>query len=212
MEKTLLRNLFLGLCLAFYFNPAFCQNKLSLSRIQTLSDSLYAAKQYTVAANYFAMRAERSDFPNQKASAYYNMACCLSLQGKADSALLILKKAVKAGYRKKTTLLEDMDLSPLHRLPQWNALLKSVREPKKVLNTDPTKARFITTDVHHFYEAYDKAIKDTAHFKQTMEKLYFDRATAGMNDYMGDKVSSIDYFVEHVRKRPAFYAAIRIPQ
>jgi tetratricopeptide (TPR) repeat protein len=209
MKKTLLRSLSLCLCLAFYLNPAFCQNKLSLSRIQTLSDSLYAAKQYAFAANYYAQRVEKSDFPNQKAGAYYNMACCLSLQGKTDSALLILKKAVKAGYNKKTTLLEDTDLSPLHSLPQWNALLKSIREPKKVLNTDPTKARFITTDVHHFYEAYDKAIKDTAHFKQTIKKLYFDRATAGMNDYMGDKVSSIDYFVEHVRNRPAFYAAIR---
>jgi hypothetical protein len=209
MKKALLRALFLGLCLAFYLNSAFCQNKLSLSRIQTLSDSLYAAKQYAAAGNYYALRAEKTDFPTQKAGAYYNMACCLSLQGKADSALLILNKAVKAGYNNKTNLLKDADLTALHSLPQWDALLKSVREPKAVLNSDPLKARFITTDVHHFWEAYDKALQDTANFKQVMKKLYFDRATEGMNDYMAAKVSSIDYFVEHLRKAPAFYAAIR---
>jgi hypothetical protein len=137
------------------------------------------------------------------------MACCLSLQGKADSALLILNKAVKAGYNNKTNLLKDADLTALHSLPQWDALLQRVREPKTVLNSDPLKAPFITTDVHHFWEAYDKALQDTANFKQAMKKLYFDRATEGMNDYMGAKVSSIDYFVEHLRKAPAFYAAIR---
>jgi hypothetical protein len=209
MKNTLLKPLALCLCIGSYLTPAFSQTKLPLSRLQTLSDSLYKARDYPNAANYYAALAEKSDFKSKKSSAYYNLACCLSLQGKSDSALVFLNKAIAAGYNNKQNMLEDTDLIPLHNSAQWNALLKSVKEPKKVLNTDPTKARFITTDVHHFWDAYDQALKDTTHFREIMKKLYFDKASAGMNDYMGSKVSSIDYFVEHVRKAPAFYAGIR---
>jgi tetratricopeptide (TPR) repeat protein len=209
MNKTLLRPLALCLCIGSYFTPAFSQTKLPLSRLQTLSDSLYKAKDYPRAANYYAAVAEESDFKSMKSSAYYNLACCLSLQGKTDSALVNLKQAIAEGYNNKENMLVDTDLISLHNSAQWNALLKSVKERKKVLNTDPTKARFITTDVHHFWEAYDQALKDTSHFTQIMKKLYFNKASPGMNDYMGAKVSSIDYFIKHIRKAPAFYAAIR---
>ncbi len=177
--------------------------------MQRQADSLYKAKQYQFAGRYYASLAERSDFPGKKATAYYNMGCCISLQGMADSAILVLKKSIQAGYGNKVNLLKDQDLVPLHSLPQWSTLVNSVRTRKKVLNDDPAKARFITTDIHHFWEAYDEAVKDTAHFTQIFKKLYFDRATDGMNEYMDAKVSSIDFFVQHIRSAPAFYAAIR---
>lgn len=205
------RLLFNTICLLLssYSGAVLSQEKLLLSEVQVQADSLYKAKQYPLAGKYYASLAERSDFQNMKAGAYYNMACCISLQGKTDSALLILKKAIKAGYSNKANLLKDTDLTSLHGLPQWSTVTGSVRERKKVLNADPAKARFITTDIHHFWEAYDQATKDTAHFRQIMKTLYFDRATGGMNDYMAAKVSSIDFFVQHIRSAPAFYAAIR---
>jgi hypothetical protein len=192
-----------------YFNSAFGQGKLLLSEVQIQADSLYKAKQYSRAGNFYSVLAERSDFENKKSTAYYNMACCISLQGMPDSALLVLGKAIKAGYNDTANVLKDKDLMPLHNLSQWRALINNIPSSKKVLNDSPANARFITTDIHHFWEAYDKAVKDTAHFTQIIKKLYFNRATEGMNDYMGAKVSSINFFVEHIRSAPNFYAAIR---
>lgn len=209
MKKSLLTTFCLCLFLSTNFSPALGQEKLLLSRVQRLADSLYSAKQYSLAGTYYSALAERSDFEGKKASSYYNMACCVGLQAMPDSALSILTKAIKMGYSDKANLLKDTDLTTLHSLPQWSAVLKSVRESKKVLNENPLKAKFITTDIHHFWESYDLALKDTANFIQIMKKLYFDRATGGMKDYMGAKVSSIDFFVNHIRSAPAFYAAIR---
>ena len=209
MKKKLLPKLLLASVLVTYLHPAYSQEKVPLSRIQPLADSSYRAKDYTKAAFYYGDLAEQSDFKRAKAGAYYNMACCLSLQGKADSALLILNKAIQAGYANKANMMEDTDLLNLHKLPQWNTLVASLKESKKVLNDDPAKARFITTDIHHFWEAYDRALQDTAHFRQIMKSLYFDRASSGMEDYMAAKVRSIDAFVEHIRSAPKFYAAIR---
>ncbi|WP_342644833.1 DUF2268 domain-containing putative Zn-dependent protease [Mucilaginibacter sp. CSA2-8R] len=195
--------------LGIWGGAAFSQQKLSVPRMGTLADSLYKAKQYAPATTYYAAVAQQSDFPAKKVNAYYNMACCLSLQNKQDSALLILNKAITAGYSNKAHLLADTDFDVLHNLPGWTAAVNDVKESKKVINADPARAGFITTDIHHFWEAYDKAIKDTAHFKQIMRKFYFDRASRGMNDYMDLKVGSIDEFVSHIRSAPKFYSAIR---
>ncbi len=197
------------LCLSSFFNAAFSQQPLSLTRLEKLADSLYTAKSYPAAVNYYAMLAEKIDFPNKKTTAYYNLACCLSLEGKNDSALTVLAQAVKAGYSNKSHLLIDSDLKPLHGLPDWQILVSSIHESKKVLNSDPARAQFVTSDVYHFWDAYDKAIRDTVHFKQIMKAGYFDKASQGMNDYMGLKVGSIDEFIRHIRSAPAFYRAIR---
>jgi hypothetical protein len=209
MNKTLLKSFALSIALSSVLSPAFSQNALPLETAAKLSDSLYRAKQYALATPYYRIVAQKADFKSKKASAYYNMACCLSLQGKTDSAMLILNKAADAGYNNKANMLADSDLKSLHSKQEWNSLIKRVPERKKVLNDDPKKAGFITTDIHHFWEAYDQALKDTGNFKAIMKKLYFDRASKGMEDYMGVKVSSIDFFIDHIRSAPAFYAAIR---
>lgn len=209
MKKSLLSAFLFSSVFVINFHPAYGQKKLPLSRVQPLADSSYRAKDYVKGTIYYGDLAERSDFNRAKASAYYNMACCLSLQGKSDSAMLILNKAIKLGYANKANMLEDTDLQDLHKLPQWNAIVASIEVSKKVLNDDPAKARFITTDIHHFWEAYEAALKDTVHFREIMKKLYFNRASTGMEDYMAAKVSSIDFFVQHIRSAPKFYAAIR---
>jgi hypothetical protein len=209
MYKNGLLPFLLTTALAIWSGAAHSQQNLSLPRMGALADSLYKAKQYAPATTYYSAVAQQSDFPAKKVNAYYNMACCLSLQKKTDSALLVLNQAITAGYNNKSHLLVDTDFDVLHQLPGWMAAVTRVKESKKVINTDPAKAGFITTDIHHFWEAYDKALKDTAHFKQIMRKLYFDRASRGMNDYMDLKVGSIDEFVSHIRSAPVFYSAIR---
>ena len=209
MKKKLLSALLPGLVFILNDQPAYSQEKLALSRVQPLADSSYRVKDYPKASVYYGDLAERSDFKRGKAGAFYNMACCLSLQGKTDSAMLILNKAIQLGYANKANMLEDADLQNLRKLPQWNTMVASIKESKKVLNDDPAKARFVTSDIHHFWDAYDAARKDTLHFKEIMKKLYFDRASTGMEDYMAAKVSSIDFFIAHIRSAPKFYAAIR---
>ncbi len=209
MHKALLKSITLSLSIAAFTCPAFSQQRLTPSELTTRADSLYQAKQFGAATTYYGMAAEQIDFNGKRAGAYYNMACCLSLQGKADSALNMLGKALKAGYGNKSNMLADEDLKALHGDARWAALIKRVPERKKVLNADPKKAAVVTSDIHHFWAAYDQAMKDTANFKSIMKKMYFDKASPGMNDYMVSKVSSIDAFVEHIRSAPAFYAGIR---
>lgn len=209
MNKTLLKSFAISFALSSMLIPAFSQNVLPLETAAKLSDSLYKAKQFALATPYYGIVAQKSDFKSKKAGAYYDMACCLSLQGKTDSAMLILNKAIDAGYNNKLNIVSDSDLKPLHSNPAWSALVERMPERKKVLNDDPRKAGFITSDIHHFWEAYDQAMKDTANFKAIMKKLYFDRASKGMEDYMGAKVSSIDFFIDHIRSAPKLYAAIR---
>lgn len=209
MYKNGLLTFIFTVAFGLWSGAAHSQQQLSVPRMGALADSLYKAKQYAPAATYYSAVAQQSDFPAKKVNAYYNMACCLSLQNKTDSALLVLNQVITAGYNNKTHLLVDTDFDVLHHLPGWTAAVNRVKENKKVINTDPAKAGFITTDIHHFWEAYDKALKDTAHFKQIMRKLYFDRASRGMNDYMDLKVGSIDEFVSHIRSAPVFYRAIR---
>ncbi|HJV79047.1 MAG TPA: DUF2268 domain-containing putative Zn-dependent protease [Paludibacter sp.] len=209
MNKSLVFVVMILIFLFFQFNLAYGQKDATIARTSKMADSLYKAKQYAEAGKSYSALAEMSDFHYQKASAYYGLACSLGLARQNEAAFSTLQKAVKAGYAKKSHILSDPDLASLHQLPGWTELVNSVPEAKRVLNADPAQAKFITTDIHHFWQAYDQALKDTLHFHQIMKRGYFDLASQGMNDYMGLKVSSIDYFVQHIRSAPAFYSSIR---
>ena len=77
------------------------------------------------------------------------------------------------------------------------------------MNQNPSKAKFITDDITRFWIAYDKAYQDTLQFEKIFREEYFEKASEGMNDYMGIKVSSIDNFIKHVKSAPNFYKSIR---
>lgn len=210
LKKRGLPELYLFLCLSFCLSYAsYGQQKLSNQQIEKSADSLYRKKNYQQAISGYLSIIELSDFSMKRANLLYNVACCLSLQGKKDSALLFLKKAIETGYNNKQNLLKDTDLDTLHSTPDWNNIVNSIVESKKVLNDDPAKARFITEDVHHFWTAYEMALKDSFHFKEIFKQNYFNKASRGMNDYMGLKVSSIDFFIEHIKSAPEFYKAIK---
>ena len=107
MKRFLRRSLGLTCGLAAFISPAFSQQALPVAELTARADSLYQAKQFGPATTYYGMAAERSDFKLKQADAYYNMACCLSLRGQADSALLILGKAVDAGFANQANMLAD---------------------------------------------------------------------------------------------------------
>lgn len=172
------------------------------------ADSLYRVKDYLHATHYYVQHAHTSDFNITRASSLYNAACCVALQQKPDSAFILLQQAIASGYNNRDGLLQDTDFDGLRNDPRWTKIVEQMKAVKK-LNENPVKARFVTTDIDRFWKAYDKALKDTAHFRSIFVHDYFDKASDGMQDYMGYKVSSIDYFVNHIKACPEFYQSIR---
>jgi predicted Zn-dependent protease DUF2268 len=173
------------------------------------ADSLLKSKNYAAAAQSYRASASLADFALPRINSLYNAARCYSLAGRKDSAFILLNESIHAGYRDKAHLLQDPDLNSLHAEAAWQALAGSVKEEKKVLNKNPGEAALITEDVHRFWEAYDRAQGDSANRLAIYKKFYFDKSSGGMQDYMGLKVRSIKYFVDHLDGRPKFYRAIR---
>ena len=170
--------------------------------------NLYLAKNYGPAGDYFLKAAEADEFSASKQEDYYDAACCYALSAKADSAMLLLKLAVKYGYDNLDHMKEDSDLTSLHQREDWSKLLSTIH-PRLRSSQDPLKAQLITTDVKNFWKAYDKAQKDTAHRYDIYRKYYIDPGTPGLQEYFTLKVGSLKSFVRIHDKLTRFYAAIR---
>ena len=66
-----------------------------------IADSSYSAKNYQFATDNYLQEIKITDFNSKKASLFYNMACCQSLQNKTDEAIAYLKESIKLGYSNK---------------------------------------------------------------------------------------------------------------
>lgn len=194
------------LLLLFNIN-SFGQSK-SLVNYSSIADSLYKAKNYNLATNFYIKASQVADFPNRKGSTLYNAACCLALQNKKDSALVFIHKAVDLGYNDKLSIINDSDLNSLHGDSEWDNLVKKLKVSKP-LNDNPAKVSFFTEDIHRFWKTYDLANKNPTQYKEIFKTNYFDKASIGMNDYFGSKVSNIDQFINHIKSAPKFYQSIR---
>jgi len=187
----------------------FAQQDLTAKQLIRNADSLYQAKDYKTAADIYGQAAEAADFKSQKSSAMYNMACCFALAGDTANAFRVLQIAIMEGYDNKSHILQDDDLKSLRGLPLWDFTMAFLKD-KPAPNSDPGKAKFVTEDIHRFWNAYDQALKYPAgDVKGVFRSYYFTPASVGMDDYMSLKVNSIDAFVAHILSKPRFYAAIR---
>ena len=182
---------------------ASAQNKFSKK-----ADSLYLAKQYYPAGNYYLQSAALSEFKAGRYADYYNAACCYALAGKPDSAILLLKQSVAWGYKNVAHIKEDGDFNSLHNLREWNDFVGSLKVAPTSTN-NPKAAKLITTDIKNFWKAYDMAEKDTANSKKIYKEVYIDPGSPGLQDYFAIKVRSLKGFVNVHNKKPKFYAAIR---
>jgi hypothetical protein len=210
MKKTILLALFILAFLAIIINQIIQKDKqeISISKLKNEANNFYSSKKYEQATTKYLKVLELSDFESQKQSAAYNAACCLALQKKTDSAFIILKEAITYGYKNKKHLTLDSDLKILHNNSKWNDLINRIPKSKK-LNEDPELAKIITKDIHHFWEAYDASIKNSNNARKIYKEYYFDKASDGMKDYAGSKISSINYFIEHIQTHPKLYNTIR---
>lgn len=191
-----------------FFNMALAQDKPTIREIKNEADAYYNSKNYSFATAKYLKLIALSDFKSQKLNAIYNAACCLALQKKVDSAYLLLYKAIEYGFNYKSHLLNDSDLKNLQNTSKWESLLSKVPDSKS-LNSNPDLAGIITDDIHNFWKAYDLVKTDSSNIRKTYKTHYFDKASDGMEDYMGAKVSSIDYFINHIQTHPKLYETIR---
>lgn len=172
------------------------------------ADSLYDAKDYLPAAELYVKSASLQEFRNGMASAYYNAACCYALKGDKANAFAYLEMAIENGYENKDHLLKDSDLDGLHAEDKWKQITENLR-PAAKWTDDPYKAQLITTDIDHFWEAYDLAQKDTANRLKIYRQYYIDKGTPGMLDYFVSKVYNMQSFLNGHNRRAKFYEAIR---
>jgi hypothetical protein len=82
-------------------------------------------------------------------------------------------------------------------------------------SSDPSAAKFITTDVENFWKAYDiarEAIQkgDTQTVVKTFESLYFAKATLGLQDFEALRIRSRENFAKTIMKSNKYYDTIRV--
>jgi hypothetical protein len=207
-KPNFIKRILLSLIFVISTYPLNAQIDSSVYDIKKEADNFYETKNYKSAVKGYLKVLERTDFKSQKLNAAYNAACCLALEKKADSAFILLYKSLEYGFTYKTHLINDSDLKILHKSPKWKKLLSTIPEPK-ALNSNPDLAKIVTQDIHHFWQAYDEAEKDPTNIKNIYKNKYFNKASDGMEDYMGAKVNSIDYFIKHIESRPELYKTIR---
>jgi uncharacterized protein YjaZ len=174
-----------------------------------LADSLYKVKNYKLAAATYLLAASGSDFKAQKSGSQYNAACSYALDSNKSEAISLLTAAISNGYDNKQNLLKDTDFAIIRKDSiAWNKIISLLKDPPPP-NINPLKAVFHTEDLHNFWTAYEKFIKDTANAIDIFKKEYFNKASAGMDDYMAFKVPGIAYFIKHIKERPKFYKALK---
>lgn len=202
---TRLRVLLPGLFVFLSYGFAAAQSSGELGR---KGDSAYSVKNYPLAVHYYQQQAALQPFSFLKQGIYYNMACCYALNGDKKNALQYLDESIKAGYNDYAHILTDSDLDALHGEKKWAKFTKLSKASQQRLS-DPAKAELVTTDIHHFWETYDRVQKDTAHAAELYTKYYFEEASPGLQDYFTLRIYSVKNFVANQKRKPAFYRAIR---
>lgn len=67
----------------------------------------------------------------------------------------------------------------------------------------------VTSDIDHFWAAYAAARQDTAHAQAQFRRLYFDRASVGLQDYYRLKIRQDATFTRAIWQRPRYYRSIQ---
>ena len=174
------------------------------------ADSAYRAKAYPLAAELYTESA--ADF--SPPTSYYNAACSYALIGRADRAVQELQLAIRAGFRNVDQMQRDGDLASLRTGAEWPRLLSdavgNLRAFRRA-HSDPARAQLVTSDIDHFWRAYDLAAsRSTSEERaEVYRHEYFDKGSAGLIDYYVIKIRSITNFVRVLDTHPRYYASLR---
>ncbi len=105
--------------LGFWLLTAALAPAQTRERLLRQAEQAYHQKQYSAGSDLYLrlMGKEERDF-----NVYYNAACCLALDGRADRAFRFLGLAVDYGWQNANHLSADPDLRSLHDDPRWAKL------------------------------------------------------------------------------------------
>ncbi|QIX61345.1 DUF2268 domain-containing protein [Hymenobacter sp. BT18] len=205
--KTSSVALLLSCCLTSL--TTFAQRPLAVDSLLRVGQRQYTNKQYQAsAATYHLAARQKTALRRQRATALYNEACCYGLQGDANNARKYLEKSIAAGFDDANNLRNDTDLALLHTDKNWEKLVARTAANQRVISR-PEDVRLVTTDIDHFWQAYDRAQRDTAHAAEIYQKYYFAKASPGLEDYYASRIYNVPRFVRGIRRKPQFYASIR---
>ena len=91
--------------------------------------------------------------------------------------------------------------------PQALAIIDEIGAWQIPPSPHPDSARIVTEDIPRFWAAYDASTPETR--AAVLQRDYFDRATPGLEDFLGIKIVSVERMAETIDARPRFYASIR---
>lgn len=174
------------------------------------ANEAHSKKEYVQAAKLFeeAVAKGAHDLDD-----YYNAACAYALAGNKDKAFAWLDKTMQAGWRNSDHLKRDSDLTSLRDDPRWprivaasDAQLAKYRKE----HSDPNKARFITTDIPRFWQAYDKVLAAApAEREAILQREYIEPGTIGLQDFSRSGRLNAQVLLKKLEARPAFFNALR---
>ncbi|ACT93464.1 gliding motility protein GldB-related protein [Dyadobacter fermentans] len=186
------------------FNP-------EADRYQKLADSLGEAKQYKAAArNYFA-ESETRRMVAYKRQPAVNATYFYAMADMPDSALVILQKAVKYGFRNRNWMDSEPGLAAVRKNKAYAALTKYIADEEKA-QQNPDQAAVITSDIALFWKVYDQYKKDPSNAQQLFLKEYFEKGTPDLQEYFKTKtpnIGGVKGFVHNLETMPDYYASIR---
>lgn len=183
-----------------------------LAKIRSEQDAqkAYQAKQYTQAVDLFKKAVEEGD---KRGVTYYNLACSAALAGDKEAAFQALSDALDHGYDQTAWMSGDSDLESLHSDPRWQLIVERCRKQEAARikrMADPNKAKLVTSNLEHFWEAYDEAQKHPAEERPGIyAKLYFDRGDEGMTDIALVRKFTPTSLAKAIDQKPKFFASLR---
>jgi hypothetical protein len=84
----------------------------------------------------------------------------------------------------------------------WPSLANDALKPN-----EPHDAQLITSDIDHFWEAFDAMADGDP--TVTLQELYLDRASPGLNDFIRLRIQGVEELLEVIQAHPQYYASLR---
>jgi tetratricopeptide (TPR) repeat protein len=107
-----------------YFEKALNTQPGMAKTHNNLATAFYHLGQFDDALEHFGKVLQEN--PESAPSVHYNMACVLARMNRVEASLTQLKLAIANGYANRNQLETDRDLDSLRRIPEFQALLKTL--------------------------------------------------------------------------------------
>ena len=80
---------------------------------------------------------------------------------------------------------------------------------QEIIHENPFEVKFYTSDIDHFWEAYDLSTGKTHEEKVAIfEEHYFQKGSLGLQEFKEEKIESAEKLVEAIEAYPDFYKSI----